>query len=512
MPGTECAVLNNEEAMHHTRTFKLGIGLLLFALVSARVLAQTRAGNNLIYGSAVTNTISEDSPLIFYTFNGSQDDLILARVIAMSPEFDPTVSLLNPSQQPVIINNDDPFLSGSGDARIAFRLPEDGIYSLVIGGARRSTGDFVLLLDSRQADSRPTRLTVDDEVKVDFSRARESGAFRLLANADSTQVLSLQAEPPTYPFTAELRSASGEPLAILNRLPAGTLTVPPGEEEYLLIVSSPDENGAVTIILSAGQAVLTETSAGLGESTEAVCAVTPVETSVNVRSGPGTGFPGIGFLNVAERLVALGYNPDRNWIAVQIDGQPGWVAAGVTALQGPCADLAALAITATPTPILPTDTPSRTPIPTHTLTPSPTFTPSPSPTLTPTITPTFTLDPVLDAPYDEDYTRVLPFYTGDTFTEQISAPGGDSTDIIAVSVEGFNPLNTRTEYSFRLDCVGSGTEGVAWGFDVRNPDKACGESAVIVFTEESNDQRIIITLPEGSPQALVYYTLVVTKL
>ena len=119
---------------------------------------------------------------------------------------------------------------------------------------------------------------------------------------------------------------------------------------------------------------------------------------------------------------------------------------------------------------------------------------------------------MLDAPYDEDYELVLPFYAGTTFTEQISFPGGDTTDIIAVSVEGFNTLNTRTEYSFRLDCVGNGTEAVAWGFDPTNPDIGCDDSAVIVFTEESNDQRIIVTLPEGSRQALVYYTLVVTKL
>jgi hypothetical protein len=60
--------------------------------------------------------------------------------------------------------------------------------------------------------------------------------------------------------------------------------------------------------------------------------------------------------------------------------------------------------------------------------------------------------------------------------------------------------------------VGNGTDSVAWGFDPTNPDKACGDSAVIVFTEESNDQRIIVTLPEESVQALVYYTLVVTKI
>jgi hypothetical protein len=494
------------------------IGLFLLGLFALRAFAQTRNGNNLRYGSSVTNSISEDSPLVFYTFNGSEGDQVIVRVIPTSDDLDPTLSLLNPSQQPLAINNDDPFLSGSGDARIAYRLPQNGVYSLVVGGAESSTGDFLLVLDLRPAAARPIRLTMDDSISIDFSDDPDPRTFRFDGDPEAPLLLSLQAEPPTYSFLAEIRDVNWQPVAILNGAPAGVVMLPPGEGEYLLTVSAPDPNGAVTVSLSPYTTSAPEATAEPGATPDVFeptlvpeCFVSGTQ-AINVRSGPGTGFEAIGFINANEEVPALGVSPDSEWFAVSIDGQQGWVADAVAELRGNCVNLAFVQLSATPSPVLPTDTPTRTPTPTSTYTPSPSPTRTATPTRTPTPTSTATLDPVLDAPYDEDYELVLPFYAGTTFTEQISFPGGDTTDIIAVSVEGFNTLNTRTEYSFRLDCVGNGTEAVAWGFDPTNPDIGCDDSAVIVFTEESNDQRIIVTLPEGSRQALVYYTLVVTKL
>jgi hypothetical protein len=513
--------------MRHTRRLRLlWIGLILLGLFFVRVLAQNRDGNRLVYGSMVSSTVSEDSPLVFYTFIGDEDDQVVVRVIPTTEDFNPTLSLLSPSQQPLAINDDDPFVSGSMDARISYRLPEEGVYSLVVGGAQRSTGDFLLLIDTREAASDPTRLTVDDSVTVAFSSDPDPKTFHFDADPNSTLMLYLRAEPLTYAFLAEVRDGNWQPVAILNGSPSGTIMIQRGEGEYLLTISAPDPNGAVTVALSAGETVIVPETPPEAETTAEPLAVTLVpecsvaapDQTVNIRSGPGTGFNTIGLLRTDESLPALGVSLNGMWYAVLFEGQRGWVADSVTNLSGNCADLPAAEDTPTPTPLPPSDTPTLTPSPTNTptntptLTPSPTDTPSEAPTLTPSPTDTPTLDPVLDAPYDEDYTMVLPFYAGDTFTEQISFPGGDRTDMISVSVEGFNALNTRTEYSFRLDCVGNGTDSVAWGFDPSNPDKACGDSAVIVFTEESNDQRIIVTLPEESVQALVYYTLVVTKI
>jgi uncharacterized protein YraI len=517
--------------MHHSRGLRaLATGFVLLFLVRAPALAQERSGNSLSYGSAATNRISDESPLVFYTFRGEEGDQIVVRVIPTGGDFDPTVSLLSPAQQPLVINDNDPFNLGNGDARIAYLLPEVGIYSLVVGGAHGSSGDFVLLLDARESVNNPTRLTVDHSVTIDFGDEPAPRTLRFTADGQSTLVLSFEAEPPTYDFSAEVRDGNGQPVAILTGVPMGAVALPHRDGPYTLTIYAPDPNGAVTVALNAGQMTVvsepeateeaptaTATASATATLTSSatpipVCSVVANQTSVNVRTGPGIEFESMGFLQFTDSLPALGLSPDGEWVAVEIEGERGWVASQVTALRGNCDAITALEITPTLTPIVPTDTATLTPIPTLTLTPSPTRTPSITPTFTPSLTPTPTFDPSRDAPYDEDYTRILPFYTGDTFTEQISFPGGDHTDVIAVSVEGFNALNTRTEYSFRLDCVGTGTESVRWGFDLSNPDKACGESGVLVFTEDSNDQRVIVTLPEGSTQALVYYTLAVTKL
>ena len=509
---------------HVLRAF--GFTLLLLSVIYTPAHAQERIGNNLSYGSAATNRISEESPLVFYTFRGEEDDMIVVRVIPTVEDLDPTVSLLSPSQQPLVINNDDPLASGNGDARIAFRLPDDGIYSLVVGGANNTSGDFLLLLDTRETVNNPTRLTVDDSITVNFSDNPEPRTFRVIADAESMLLLSFEAEPLTYGFVAEVRDGNGYPVAILTGVPVGAVTLPRREGEYAVVVSAPDPHGSVEVALHAGQPVIaaepqaTEViptataTATLTPSPTAIpaCSVIANQTSVNIRTGPGIEFDSMGFLRFSETLPAVGLSPTGDWVAVEIDGERGWIASQVTELMGSCGEITELEITATPTPIVPTDTPTLTPTSTRTPTPSPTFTPSITPTFTPSLTPTPTFDPSRDAPFDEDYTRVLPFYAGDTFTEQISFPGGDHTDVIAISVEGFNALNTRTEYSFRLDCVGTGTESVVWGFDESNPDKACGETGVLVFTEASNDQLVVVTLPEGSQQALVYYTLVITKL
>ena len=510
--------------MRHTRRFKLtAIGLILLAVFFLRVLAQGRNGNRLTYGTTTSSSVSEDSPLVFFTFDGDEGDLVVIRAISTSEGFDPTLSLLSPSQQPLAINDNDPFVAGTVDARISYRLPQEGVYSLVVGGAQRSTGDFLLTLDTRDGTDNPILLTIDDSLTVDFSDDSDPKTFRFAADPEIPLMLYVRGEPLTYSFNAELRDARWQPVAVLSGAPLSTIMIQRGEGEYLLTISAPDPNGAVTVgLTAAGEAVslpevidVVATEAPIQFTPVQDCVIIAPDQTVNIRSGPGIGFDTIGVLRRNDTLPALGISLNGAWYAVLYEDGRGWVADTATDLQGNCGELPFAENTPTPTSTFtPTFTPTatNTPTPTNTFTSSPTFTPSPSPTRTPSPTPTATLDPVLDAPYDEDYSLVLPFYAGTTFTEQISYPGGDHTDLISVSVEGFNAINTRTEYSFRLDCVGNGTESVAWGFDPSNPDIACGDSAVIVFTEESNDQRIIVTLPEGSTQALVYYTIVVTKL
>jgi hypothetical protein len=53
-----------------------------------------------------------------------------------------------------------------------------------------------------------------------------------------------------------------------------------------------------------------------------------VTGSLNVREGPGTNFPAIGFLNPDEIVHALGTTPDQTWIRItRLDGWSGWASA-----------------------------------------------------------------------------------------------------------------------------------------------------------------------------------------
>lgn len=55
---------------------------------------------------------------------------------------------------------------------------------------------------------------------------------------------------------------------------------------------------------------------------------------VNVRAGPGAGFPLLGKLRKGETRPILGKSPDNQWWQIDFQGKPGWIAADLTEVQG----------------------------------------------------------------------------------------------------------------------------------------------------------------------------------
>jgi uncharacterized protein YraI len=53
-----------------------------------------------------------------------------------------------------------------------------------------------------------------------------------------------------------------------------------------------------------------------------------VVTNVNVRSGPGLTYGKVGLLNTGDTAQAIGVDPERFWVAIQVQGSkaPGWIA------------------------------------------------------------------------------------------------------------------------------------------------------------------------------------------
>ena len=59
-------------------------------------------------------------------------------------------------------------------------------------------------------------------------------------------------------------------------------------------------------------------------------------SSVNLRSGPGTGYSVLGYGYLNENYVVGGRNPENNWIVVGTDSGSAWMALTGVNLQGAC--------------------------------------------------------------------------------------------------------------------------------------------------------------------------------
>jgi uncharacterized protein YraI len=125
---------------------------------------------------------------------------------------------------------------------------------------------------------------------------------------------------------------------------------------------------------------------------------------VNVRGGPGAGFPIVASVSPGEAITMLGRNDIGTWLNIrQADGTEGWISVQFVDMGE--VDLAELAVTeATPTvaptvTTLPTETPLVSDTPAPTVTPAPTDTPGPTSTEGPTSTgvPTETPEPTATA-------------------------------------------------------------------------------------------------------------------
>jgi len=111
---------------------------------------------------------------------------------------------------------------------------------------------------------------------------------------------------------------------------------------------------------------------------------------INVRSGPGTEFDGVGVLLKDQRVPALGRTSGGDWILVEylgVPGNQGWVYAPLVIIEGE------------PLPIV---VPPATPTPLVTATIDPTLAAQFIVTSVPTRLPTFTAPPELVIPTFED--------------------------------------------------------------------------------------------------------------
>jgi hypothetical protein len=95
----------------------------------------------------------------------------------------------------------------------------------------------------------------------------------------------------------------------------------------------------------------------------------------------------------------------------------------------------------------------------------------------------------------------------------ISAPDGDPSDVINVSLANLTPTmpNNTRRVRLTLSCGGSGVEQVRWG-TLENPTLLCNTSADVTFGYSAADGLqslpLAITIPPESAASYVQYTLI----
>ena len=182
---------------------------------------------------------------------------------------------------------------------------------------------------------------------------------------------TIRATFPGAPVTAQVVDAEGRVLAQLNGsgLDAMSLVVEGGDYEMTLLNTDPAREtlanvqvlpalpselaSALPDLLPAqasadgqAQAVSQTTGATTGSpadsaaTTAAQCTFTINLASVNLRSGPGTGYSVLDYGFRGEQFLVGGLNTEENWALIGLpDGSSAWVARNVGTLSGNCQNL-----------------------------------------------------------------------------------------------------------------------------------------------------------------------------
>lgn len=235
--------------------------------------ANAQSGGMLTYGSNVYGTIADATPLIFYNFSGTTGDLVHVSVMSMSAGFDPMVDLVAPDQQVLASNDRNSLAFDLQDARVSLFLPQTGVYTLMVGGADGTTGDFLLTLDGR-GPVNSTPLVHGDVMPVSVPEGASPQHFTFdtaLCPTTLTVLDPSEGQPFTFPFIVRVRDSYGYEVA---RLRGGdtledrvTVEAASGVYEVDVWSDDPAVGGALSLLVTCGdQPPACLESGGAGEA------------------------------------------------------------------------------------------------------------------------------------------------------------------------------------------------------------------------------------------------------
>jgi uncharacterized protein YraI len=528
----------------------------------------------LDYGTAVLGTLSSQSPLAIYGFNGNAGERVTVQVISLTPGFTVSTSINAPTQQQLALGIPDPV--DPGTLRASYRLTDTGFHTVIIS-TTGATGDYLVRLtasppfEAQPLTSAPLSLTLTPDLPSQF--------FYIDGNPGASQIVNVVAESPDFAFGVVLRDSSGEIVgsytgsgqqAIALSLPAGTMRY-----EIEVLPLTPGQVGVVIVSVgtssastgSSGSSGSTGSTGSTGSSPQPTATVSgsvpnPVSTTevtggcvatnltgaaINVRGGPGTNFALVSSMAAGASLSVVGSN--SGWYAVYLpNGQTAWVFGDLVTLSGDCTavpfvnpnqPIATPTYTYTPTSTTTGPTPTYTytqpgptatfqqvgptatytntqPGPTATYTntqpgPTATYTYTPTHTYTPTYTPT-TPPPPPEAPADSNYALVIPLDSTASITDFVSYPGGDREDRVSYRVTGMNPSVAFSGGQARMVITAScfGTGTQNVTFFASGQTYSCGQTVVDRIVNFDSNTGGVTITAVAGPNTYVQWVLTAT--
>jgi uncharacterized protein YraI len=162
---------------------------------------------------------------------------------------------------------------------------------------------------------------------------------------------------PGAPVTAQVVDDTGRAVATLrgSGFDALSLGLDGGNYELTLLNTNPAQQTLANMQIlpalpssleskiqeMASQPAPAEQQAQDAVASAAVCSVTVDVASVNLRSGPGTGYSVLGYGFRSDQFQVGGTNPGGTWLVVgKEDGSSAWISRGTATLEGSCDNLA----------------------------------------------------------------------------------------------------------------------------------------------------------------------------
>lgn len=369
------------QGTHDMRTrsvsFRVSQGLIclfLLLLTGITVTFAQSVPTPIAIGENAIGVLSPESPGARYAVNVAGGETAILQVLTLSGGLIPRFQVYNPDGVAII---DQGNVSGAITltATVSFTAP--GVYTIAVQGENGTTGQFVLSLQPgapppavELSRSQPVSTVVGTSAPLHVYRFSTTTAdadltLSVLTQTSSAGVLVSLFDEDTGKTLATSDSSFG---GVAYRLLAA-------ERRYRVEVRAGDTPGDIAFSICLGACANGLISPGntqpsapiptptLSPQVPQAAACTVVSTaggSVNIRSGPGTGYLIIGSLPLGTAAPVVGQNGTGGnaWFQINLNGLVGWVSAAVTRQDGDCSTVPFTSAPAN-APLAPTAAPAQ---------------------------------------------------------------------------------------------------------------------------------------------------------